>query len=70
MQNLEYNAFGVLKAIVKQDERKIEFWLTKPEFLVGVIPYGENENFGDILRNVDSLTSMRREFEKHKHLGL
>lgn len=70
MEDLEFEAFGVLKAIVKQDIRKIEFWIKEPKFLIGVIPYGENENFGDILRNVDSLSSMRREFDKHKHLGL
>lgn len=68
MKKLEFTAFDTLKAIVKQDERRIEFWIIEPEFLIGVIPYAENEDFREILKNVDSLTSMKREFEKHKHL--
>lgn len=65
---LKYEAFDLFEAEVSMEEHQIKFWLKEPKFLLGKIPFKDKADFEYILKNVDSLKSMKKMFEEHKYL--
>jgi len=63
---LEFEAYNFFDAKVFLKERRVEFWLKNPKFLVGIIPYKDEEDYKSVLENVSSLKTMKEMFEKNK----
>lgn len=64
----KFTALETFESIIDTDNRIIEVWLIKPRFLISRFPYAENEDYRDILRDMNSLSTIREAFEAHKYL--